>query len=140
MSSVKKELIERARKGDIKAGTALLEQFVDTVFAGEEIDENVLQYTAQCLSDILDGEDPQKALNIKQPAVEPSIDLDELIDIAVSVELCARLYKTNKVNAPVLLAIETVAEAVGETFDTVRGIHDKYSDPARKIADRKMRK
>jgi len=140
MSSVKKELIERARKGDIKAGTALLEQFVDTVFAGEEIDENVLQYTAQCLSDILDGEDPQKALNIKQPAVEPSIDLDELIDIAVSVELCARLYKTNKVNAPVLLAIETVAEAVGETYDTVRGIHDKYSDPARKIADRKMRK
>lgn len=140
MSSVKKELIERARKGDIKAGTALLEQFVDTVFAGEEIDGNVLQYTAQCLSDILDGEDPQKALNIKQPEVEPSIDLDELIDIAVSVELCARLYKTNKINAPVLLAIETVAEAVGETYDTVRGIHDKYIDPARKIADRKIRK
>ena len=140
MSSVKKELIERARKGDIKAGTALLEQFVDTVFAGEEIDGNVLQYTAQCLSHIIDGEDPQKALNIKQPEVEPSIDLDELIDIAVSVELCARLYKTNKINAPVLLAIETVAEAVGETYDTVRGIHDKYIDPARKIADRKMRK
>jgi len=140
MSSFKKELIERARKGDIKAGTALLEQFVGTVLAGEEIDGNVLQYTAQCLSDILDGEDPQQALNIKQPELEPSIDLDELIDIAVSVELCARLYKTNKVNAPVLLAIETVAEAVGETYDTVRVIHDKYSDPARKIADRKMRK
>ncbi len=140
MSSFKKELIERARKGDLKAGTALLEQFVDTVFAGEEIDGNVLQYTAQCLSDILDGEDPQQALNIKQPEVEPSIDLDELIDIAVSVELCVRLYKTNKINAPVQLAIETVAEAVGETYDTVRGIRDKYSDPARKIADRKMRK
>ena len=140
MSSFKKELIERARKGDIKAGTALLEQFVGTVLAGEEIDGNVLQYTAQCLSDILDGEDPQQALNIKQPELEPSIDLDELIDIAVSVELCVRLYKTNKVNAPVQLAIETVAEAVGETCDTVRGIHDKYSDPARKIADRKMKK
>src|SRR5210317_1655082 len=109
MSSFKKELIERARKGDIKAGTALLEQFVNTVFAGEEIDGDVLQYTAQCLSDILDGEDPQKALNIKQPEVEQSIDLDELIDIAVSVELCVRLYETNKVNAALQLAIETVS-------------------------------
>ena len=140
MSSFKKELIGRARKGDIKSGTALLEQFVDTVFAGEDVDGNVLKYTAQCLSDILDGEDPQKALNIKQPELEPSIDLDKLIDIAVSVELCLRLYKTNKVNAPAQLAIETVAEAVGETCDTVRSIHDKYSDPARKIADSKMRK
>ena len=140
MSSFKKELIDRARKGDIKSGTALLEQFVDTVFAGEDIDEDVLQYTAQCLSDILDGVDPQTALNIELAEVDSGIDLNELIDIAVSVELCLRLYKTNKVNAPVQLAIETVAEAVGKSYDTVRDIRDKYSEPAMKIADSKMRK
>ena len=140
MSSFKKELIDRARKGDIKSGTALLEQFVDTVFAGEDVDGDVLQYTAQCLSDILDGVDPQTALNIDLAEVDSGIDLNELIDIAVSVELCLRLYKTNKVDAPVQLAIETVAEAVGKNYDTVRDIRDKYSEPAMKIADRKIRK
>lgn len=140
MTSFKKELIERARKGDIKAGTALLEQFVDTVLAGEEIDGNVLQYIAHCLSNILNGEDSPKALNIKKPVVEPGIDPDELIDIAVSVELCVRLYKANKVKAPVQLAIETVAEAVGKSNDTVRGIRNKYGQLAKKIADRKTRR
>ena len=139
MSSLKKELIERARNGDIKAGTALLEQFVDTVLAGEEIDGNILQYTAHCLSDILNNEDPHIALNIKKPAVEPSIDPGELIDIALSVELCSRIYKANKVKAPVQLAIETVAEAIGKSCETVRDIRKKYSELAKKLADRKPR-
>ena len=110
------------------------------MFAGEDVDGDVLQYTAQCLSDILDGVDPQTALNIELAEVDSGIDLNELIDIAVSVELCLRLYKTNKVDAPVQLAIETVAEAVGKNYDTVRDIRDKYSEPAMKIADRKIRK
>ena len=140
MRSFKKELIERARKGDIKAGTALLEQFVDTALANEEIDGNVLQYIAHCLRDILNGEDSQESLNIKKLVVEPGIDPDELIDIAVSIELCVRLYKANKVKAPVQLAIETVAEAVGKSYDNVYGIRNKYSQLAKKIADRKTRR
>ena len=140
MRSFKKELIERARKGDIKAGTALLEQFVDTALAGEEIDESVLQYIAHCLRDIVNGEDTQIALNIKEPVIEPGIDPDELIDIAVSVELCARLYKVNKVKTPVQLYIETVADAGGKSHDTVRDIRNKYGQLAKKIADRKTRR
>lgn len=136
MSSLKKELIERARKGDIKAGTALLDQFVDTVLAGEEIDGSILQYTAHCLRDILNGEDPQAALNIKKTELT---DPGESIDIAVSVELCSRIYKANKVKAPVQLAVETVAEAVGKSNETVRGIRNKYCELARKLADRKPR-
>ena len=85
MSSFKKELRERDRKSDTKAGTALLEQFVDTVLADEEIDEDILQYIAYCLSNILNGEDSQTALNLKKPVVSPGIDPDELIDIAVSI-------------------------------------------------------
>jgi hypothetical protein len=139
MSSLKKELIERARKGDTKAGTALLEQFVDTALAGEEIDENILQYTAHCLRDILNDQDPQTALNIKKPAVVPGSDPGESIDIAVSVELCSRIYKENKVKAPVQLAIETVAEAVGKSCETVRGIRKKYNELAKRLADRKPR-
>ena len=139
MSSLKKELIERARKGDTKAGTALLEQFVDTVLAGEEIDESILQYTAYCLSYILENEDPHIALNINKPAVDPYIDPGESIDIALSVELCSRIYKDNKVKAPVQMAIDTVAEAVGMSHETVRGIRKKYSDLAKKLADRKPR-
>ena len=140
MSSFKKELIERARKGDTKAGTALLEQFVDTVLADEEIDRNILQYIAYCLSNILNGEDSQAALNLKKSVVRPGIDPDELIDIAVSIELCIRLYKANKVKTPVKLAIETVADAVGKSYDTVRDIHNKYSQLAKKIADRETRR
>lgn len=140
MSSFKKELIERARKSDTKAGTALLEQFVDTVLADEEIDEDILQYIAYCLSNILNGEDSQTALNLKKPVVRPGIDPDELIDVAVSIELCVRLYKANKVKAPVKLAIETVADAVGKSYDTVRDIRNKYSQLAKKIADRESRR
>lgn len=140
MSSLKKELIERARNGDIKAGTALLEQFVDTVLAGEEIDGNILQYTAHCLRDILNDEDPHIALKIKKPAENQSIDPGESIDIAVSIELCSRIYKANKVRAPVRLAIETVAEAVGMSYETVSGIRNKYCELAKKLADKKPRK
>lgn len=148
MNNLQKQLLTLVRKGDVKAGTAILENFVDTVFSGQEIDGNLLQYMAHCISDILDGEDPKIALNLKKPAVSPSVDPDELIEIAVSIELYVRLYKASKVDAPVQLAIETVAEAVGKSYDTVHGIRDKYGELANQIADiktsqkahRKMRK
>ena len=89
---------------------------------------------------MLNGEHTQIALNIKEPVVGPGIDPDELIDIAVSVELCARLYKVNKVKTPVQLAVETVAEAVGKSHDAVRDIRNKYGQLAKKIADRKTRR
>lgn len=135
-----KHLILSASRGDRKAAIEIIKQYVDTVFAGKIPNKYVLDYVAFGLNDILDGEDPQKALKIKRPAVRSSVDEDAQMEIAVLIEMVLRRNKANKVKAPVQKAIETVAEDTGKSYETVRGIRDKHRKIAKLIADKKLRK
>ncbi|MBR9707260.1 MAG: hypothetical protein GOV15_02385, partial [Candidatus Diapherotrites archaeon] len=60
-----KKLILEAKDGNREAGIEIIEQYVDTVFAGKVPHKYILDYMAYSLNNILDGEDVQKALNIK---------------------------------------------------------------------------
>ena len=135
-----KQLILSASRGNREAGIELIKQYVDTVFAGKTPNKYVLDYVAYGLNDILDGEDPKNVLNIERPDINPKIPEEELIDIAVLVELQVRRNTANKVKAPVQKAVQAVAEDIGWEYVTVRNIRNKYGETAKLIADKRLRK
>ena len=135
-----KQLILSASRGNRKAGIELIKQYVDTVFAGKTPNKYVLDYVAYGLNDILDGEDPKNVLNIERPDINPKIPEEELVDIAVLVELQLRRNTANKVKAPVQKALEAVAEDIGWEYVTVRNIRNTYGETAKLIADKRLRK
>jgi hypothetical protein len=92
------------------------------------------------LNDILDGEDPKNVLNIEWPNIKSKLPEEELIDMAVLIELQVRRNKAYKVKAPVQKALEAVAEDIGWEYDRVRDIRNKYDEMAKLIADKKLRK
>jgi hypothetical protein len=79
-------------------------------------------------------------LNIERPDINPKIPEEELIDIAVLVELQVRRNTANKVKAPVQKAVQAVAEDIGWEYVTVRNIRNKYGETAKLIADKRLRK
>ena len=135
-----KQLILSASRGNRKAGIELIKQYVDTVFAGKIPNKYILDYVAFGLNDILDGEDPKNVLNIERPNIKSKLPEEELIDMAVLIELQVRRNTSNKVKAPVQKALEAVAEDIGWEYDRVRDIRNKYDEMAKLIADKKLRK
>ena len=120
-------LLESIRQGNKAAVRSVLETFVIDVDAGRPSDARVLEFLADGLQQILDGEDPRQVFRSSRDAWRPD-ETEKHRDLAVEVAVRKRdgmLIKQAKFE---VAQKHHVSEAV------VRKAYDEYGEYARKHA------
>ena len=134
--------IEAAKTGDTKAAYELLEDFAMTVQAGGVPHEYVMDYIADCFTDIVKTNKANEALNIPNPEHRPPRLHGELEDLEIAEivewKILKNMERTGKKQET--LARQDVAAELGVSFSQVEKKHLAHKKAAEQIVNKKLRK
>jgi len=136
-----KDYIKQAKNGDLNAAYDILEGFKITVELGGVPHEDIMEYIAECFSDILKEVKPEHALNlyVTNPGNRPPRRNGGLIDLGIAeqVVIKTRKYLKETGKKQVTLAKEEVAAETNKSFKTVEAAYTKHRKDAEYFAEAK---
>ena len=128
LDSIDLELIENyirhANEGNPKSVLLLMSIFSNQVKRGEQVEDSLLEFVADCFKDILSGVKPAKALRLTRPHRRPTKNFSRDLNIAV------KIRKMMDEQITLEDAAAKLSEEYGLNESQLQNIYSKYKQIA----------